>query len=149
MAFVILITQLIIPHRHYISGANVNWTEKGHRFSWRLMSRTKGGSITSFTVVDNDSDQEWRVNPKQYLTGRQYRKMSAESDLILFFAHYLKQEWAEKGFDNVSIYVRSKTRLNHRKYAPLINSEKDLTKVSRTFLVDKISESISPCHEHP
>ena len=148
LAFIILAAQLIVPHRHYVSGHNVNWTEKGHRFSWRLMSRTKGGSRSNFTVVDNESGERWNINPVNYLTGRQYRKMSAESDLLLFFGHYLEKEWNAKGYKDVSVYVNSKTRLNHRRPSAIISPEIDLTKVSRTFLVDKISDSMAPCHIH-
>lgn len=148
MALVILFSQLTVPHRHYLSGANVNWTEKGHRFSWRLMSRTKGGSITNFDVIDNTTKEKWNINPLTYLTRRQYRKMSAESDLILFFGHFLEKEWQGKGYSDVSVYVHSKNRLNHRKYAPLVDPNIDLTKVSRTFLVDRISLPMAKCPVH-
>lgn len=148
VALMLLCTQLIIPHRHYFSGANVNWTEKGHRFSWRLMSRTKGGSFCNFEIVNNENDEKWTVNPTEYLTRRQYHKMSAESDLILFFAHFLEKEWAKKGYDNVSVFVNSNVRLNHRQYASLIDREIDLTSIPRTFLVDRISQPIPPCPAH-
>lgn len=147
-ACLILLSQLIIPHRHYLSGANVNWTEKGHRFSWRLMSRTKGGSISNFDIVDNKTGEKWNINPMMYLTKRQYRKMSAESDLIIFFAHFLREEWHNKGHQEVSVYVKSRTKLNQRSYAPLIDGKTDLAKVSRTFLVDRISLPIGACPVH-
>ncbi|MEL7003418.1 MAG: HTTM domain-containing protein [Bacteroidota bacterium] len=148
LAGIVLGLQLIIPHRHYFSNANVNWTEKGHRFSWRLMSRTKGGSYSSFEVVDNETKESWNINPRAYLTGRQYRKMSAESDLILFFAHFLAREWKEKGHKDVSVYVNSRTHLNHRHSAPLIDREIDLVKVPRTFIVDRISLPIADCQAY-
>lgn len=57
IALIVLVSQLLIPHRHYFSGQNVNWTEKGHRFSWRLMTRTKSGSSSDFVVYHSESDQ--------------------------------------------------------------------------------------------
>ncbi|MEM9023992.1 MAG: HTTM domain-containing protein, partial [Bacteroidota bacterium] len=67
---VFMVIQVLIPHRHYFTGNNVNWTEKGHRFSWRLMTRTKLGSRAFFRVVDPASNRQWMVNPREYLTGR-------------------------------------------------------------------------------
>jgi hypothetical protein len=33
------------PLRHYAIDGDANWTEEGHRFSWRMMLRSKGGYL--------------------------------------------------------------------------------------------------------
>ncbi|WP_316930169.1 HTTM domain-containing protein [Leeuwenhoekiella sp. MAR_2009_132] len=35
--------QLELPLRHWIIKDDVLWTEEGHRLSWRMMLRSKGG----------------------------------------------------------------------------------------------------------
>lgn len=130
---------LIIPFRHLIHGNDVNWTEKGHRFSWRLMTRTKTGSSASFEVTDPETKKSWKIRWNDYLTPRQYRKLSGETDLIISFAHQLKKEWELKGYRRVIVKANVRTRLNGYKPAPLISPDLDLTTVSRSFLTDDVS----------
>jgi len=108
------------------------------------MTRTKSGSNSRFTVIDNVAGQEWDINPRQYLTGRQYRKMSAETDLVISFAHYLQDLWRAKGFEDVTIKAQINTKLNGRERQLLIEPELDLTRVKRTFLKDEISTKLKP-----
>lgn len=136
--------QLLIPHRHYLTGNNVNWTEKGHRFSWRLMTRTKQGSNSMFYVTDPKSGETWAVNPYDYLSRRQYFKMSAETDLVLVFAYYLEEEWRKKGYEDVVVKARIRTRLNRRKVQDLVPPDLDLTTCKRTLLRDNISTKLNP-----
>jgi hypothetical protein len=141
---VFIVLQLAIPHRHYLTGNDVNWTEKGHRFSWRLMTRTKSGSTSTFNVYDPASGQRWWIDPKEYLTPRQYRKMSAETDLVIAFAHYLEERWKEKGYADVVVRADVLTRLNMRKPQHLVPPDLDLTTVERTFICDPVSTELSP-----
>ncbi|MEL7147997.1 MAG: HTTM domain-containing protein [Bacteroidota bacterium] len=141
---------IIIPLRHFIVGTEVNWTEKGHRFSWRLMTRAKGGSIANFTVVDNQSGNEIAINPRKLLTRRQYRKMAAETDLVLCFAHFLRDKYTlEFGHSDVSVYSKVMTKLNGRQRNLLIDPTLDLSKVSRSFLVDRVSNPQQPRKQSP
>ena len=136
---VYLLLNLLIPHRHYLIDNDVNWTEKGHRFSWRLMTRTKLGSNSTFMITDNQTGEVWRINPRKYLTGRQYRKMSAETDLVIVFAHWLEAEWARKGHDDVKINGFINTQLNAHWKQLLIDPQLDLTQVKRTVWTDEVS----------
>ena len=136
---VIFVFHLVIPFRHYIFNNNVSWTEKGHRFSWRLMTRTKSGSSAYFSVIDKKTGKIWSINGHEYLTSRQYRKVAAETDLIISFAHQLKKEWAKKGFKDVMVKATVKTKLNGRKFAYLVPPDLDLTTVSRSFFKDEVS----------
>ncbi|MEL6558299.1 MAG: HTTM domain-containing protein [Bacteroidota bacterium] len=139
LSFFILIN-ILIPTRHFIVGTEVNWTEKGHRFSWRLMTRAKRGSSANFTVVDNNTGEKYNINERKILTSRQYRKMAAETDLVLAFADYLKGDYEKRlSHSNISVYATVLTKLNGRDKNYLIDPELDLTTVSRSFLFDKVS----------
>ena len=141
---IFLLVNLLLPHRHYLAESNVNLSEKGHRFSWRLMTRTKSGSASLFFVVDPKSKEQWAINPREYLTRRQYRKMSGETDLVLVFAHWLEEEWKKKGYEDVEVYGQINVRLNGRNVQYLVDPEQDLTKVSRSYVEDKVTMPLLP-----
>jgi len=141
--FIFLIIQLSIPWRHHFTGNNVNWTEKGHRFSWRLMTRSKSGSRSKFIVVDNKSGMKYAIKARKKLTGRQYRKMCAETDLVITFAHYLRDEYQTRlGHDDISVFATVHTKLNGRKRQLLFDPTIDLAKISRSLIIDNISNPL-------
>ncbi len=142
MAATTLFIIFMIPHRHYLIENNVNWTEKGHRFSWRLMTRTKRGSSSFFIVKSDQLTTPKRIKPLEILTRRQYRKMSAETDLIIAFAHYLQDKHAQEGHTNIEVRANVRTKLNGRKKGLLVDPDLDLTQVSRSILSDNISQPI-------
>lgn len=47
-----LAAQLLIPLRHLAIPGEVNWTDEGERFSWRMMLRNKEPGYLEFRVVD-------------------------------------------------------------------------------------------------
>ena len=52
--------ELGLPLRHHYFASDVNWTEVGHRYSWRMMLRSKQG-YGSYTVVDLATGAKERV----------------------------------------------------------------------------------------
>jgi len=48
---VYIISQIVLPSRHWLIEDHVLWSEEGHRLSWRMMLRTKSGS-SHFTILD-------------------------------------------------------------------------------------------------
>lgn len=117
--------QLLLPIRHYFIKDAVLWTEEGHRMSWRMMLRSRGGTI-QFKVVDKGDDSSTFIKLDNYLTKKQKRRIAAYPDFIWQFAQYLKREYAEKGKE-VSVYaVNSKVSVNGKPYRAFIDSRTDL-----------------------
>ena len=116
--------QLFLPVRHLFVKGNVFWTEEGHRMAWRMMLRSKSGSI-QFKVKDKTTGEEWKVDPYDYLTDKQARKLSVQPDMIWQFAQYLKQEYAQEGIE-VEIYAISRVSLNGSTSQPLVDAGVDL-----------------------
>ena len=133
IALVYLILQITIPFRHWCYPGNVNWTEQGHRFSWRMKLRTKDGWV-SFLVRDPKTGQVWTVDQDDFLDERQQRKMAGVPDMIHQFAQYLAQRWRERGHDGVRVEVRAFTSLNGRKHQLLIDPKVDLSSEPRSLL---------------
>jgi len=123
-----LIIQIALPIRHHFIADNVLWTEEGHRLSWRMMLRTKSGTI-SFSVVDKNTNKRIFIRLNDYLSKKQQRTVKSKPDVIWQFAQILKKDFASKGQD-VAVYATCSVKVNGRKYQRLINPEVDLGSVS-------------------
>ncbi len=123
---------LTLPLRHYLYPGNVSWTEEGHQFAWHMKLRGKQGN-TRFRIVDPQSNQEWFVNPADYLSKRQQRKMTTRPDMILQFSHHLGDLWAEDGFEHVEIYAIANACLNDHAFQPLIFPDVDLMQETQSL----------------
>ena len=137
-----LSSQIIIPARNWFYPGNVAWTEDGHRFSWRMKLRSKRGSAL-FRVTSADN-QTWTVDPRPYLTVKQQRKMPCIPDMVWQFGQFLEEQWAQKGYEDVSVTVDSQCSLNGRDRQTFIKADLDLTSVSRDELAVNWLE---PLHE--
>lgn len=119
-----LVIQIALPLRHWFLQDNVLWTEEGHRLSWRMMLRSKGGR-SSFKVVEKGTSDTIYVDKKKYLSRKQMRAINSKPDMIWQFAQYLKKDYAKKGMD-IEVYVEGKISVNDRPFTPLIDPKVDL-----------------------
>jgi hypothetical protein len=122
------VLQVALPLRTYLYGGNVLWHEQGMRYSWRVMLRSKFGSI-SYRVRLRDG-RELFVNPRKYLSSEQEREMSGQPDLILQLAQHVHGELAARGHGDAQVFVDAWVSLNGRKPARLIDPRVDLARVS-------------------
>ena len=118
------IVQLVLPVRHFFIPDDVLWTEEGHRMSWRMMLRTRAGTV-QFKVVDKETGESLTVPPGLYLSQKQLEKVSCYPDYIWQFSQFLKKEYAEKGQD-VSVYSKARVSVNGRPLAPFTDPKVDL-----------------------
>lgn len=119
-----MLVQLLLPLRHHAIEGDVLWTEEGHRLSWRMMLRSRGGT-SRFKVVDKATQEITQVDLDQYLTKKQRRKVGAYPDFIWQFAQHLKKEYQQKGQD-ISVFVTSYVQVNKSKRQLLIDPKTDL-----------------------
>jgi hypothetical protein len=59
--------------------------------------------------------------------------MSTQPDMILQFAHILKEHYRREGFQSPEVYVESHVALNGRLGTPLIDPNIDLAKEKESF----------------
>ncbi len=119
------LVQLLLPLRHHLIKDDVLWTEEGHRLSWRMMLRSRGGTVT-FQVVDKDTGNAEKIDLKEYLTNKQLRRIATYPDFIWQFAQRLKKEYAEKG-KTISVYaLNSRVSINGKPYRAFIDPKVDL-----------------------
>lgn len=123
--------QLLMPFRYLLYSGELFWTEEGYRFSWRVMLTEKAG-YTQFTVKD-ETGKQVVVNNTEFLTPLQEKMMSVQPDMILQFAHILRDHYAKAGFVSPQVYVDSYVALNGRKGQTYISPTTDLAKEHESF----------------
>lgn len=123
--------QLILPFRYTFYPDELFWTEQGYRFSWRVMLMEKAG-YAQFTVRDKNGRQVI-VNNENFLTPLQEKMMATQPDMILQYAHILRDYYAQKGFVAPEVYADTYVALNGRLGQPLINPNANLAQESESF----------------
>ena len=124
--------QIILPLRHWWIPGDVNWTEEGHRMSWRMMLRAKNGH-GSFTAVNDQTGQSEVVKLRDHLTAKQVRSVTRNPDMAWQFARYLKKYYREMGWSEVKVYANLKSSLNGSEFRQVIDPEVDLASAKRSF----------------
>ena len=125
--------QILFPLRYLLYPGNVAWTREGHRFSWR-MKLDDSRAEARFIVTDPGSGKRWEGDPNDHLRPRPSAVMATNPDMILQFAHYLQRAWADReGLPGVQVRAAVMCSLNGRTPAPLIDPERDLARVTRTW----------------
>ncbi len=122
------LVHVTVPFRHHLFKGDVAWTEEGHRYSWRMMLRQKRGT-GKFRLVFPDEDKPKIHYPSKQLSSRQYRKMITHPDMILQYAHYLRDSLQQIGKPDVEIYADIKLRLNQHKSQRYIDDKVNLAGV--------------------
>ncbi|MFT3681222.1 MAG: HTTM domain-containing protein [Ferruginibacter sp.] len=121
--------QLILPVRSWFFPGNVFWNEEGYRMSWKMMMRSKSGTVY-FKVVDTVSNRVWKVDPATQFKPVFVRWVAISPDITWQYAQRLKKDFAGKGFPGVKIYAISAVRLNRAAPLPLIDTTADLAHVN-------------------
>ncbi len=129
---VYLLFQLVFPFRHLAYKGDVNWTEEGHRFSWRMKLRTKDGE-TTFLIKQPATGRFWEFDPEGDLDPKQVEEMATRPDMILQYAHFLADAMRRKGRGEVEVHARSMVSLNGRPPQLLIDPAVDLARVERSL----------------
>lgn len=116
-----MLIQCLLPLRHWWLPGDVNWTEQGGRFAWRVMLVEKTGHAT-FYVQDKTNGREWIVFPADYLTDLQEKQMSFQPDMIMEFARFI----AAQSDTAVSVRVEAYVSWNGRSSRLLLDPTVDL-----------------------
>ena len=128
-----LAVQVMLPLRHHFIPGDVNWREEGHRLSWRMMLRSKGGTVR-LEAVNPVSGERERVRPRDFLTQKQASRLAGYPYFLWRFAQYVEAHYRARGWPEVEVYAtRSKVYLNGRDAAPLVAPTTDLTAVEWNY----------------
>jgi len=120
--------QILFPFRYLCYPEKLFWKEQGYRFSWRVMLIEKAGSATFF-VTDASTGKRGEVDNSQFLTPTQEKMMATQPDLILQYAHILKQEVESRGLINPIINAEVYVTLNGSKSKLFIDPDVNLVEL--------------------
>jgi hypothetical protein len=124
--------QVILPFRYALYPGELFWTEQGYRFSWRVMLMEKAG-YSQFSVAIPTEKKFFEVYPSSYLTPVQEKMMNTQPDMILQFAHFLRDEYAAKYHVSPQVYVQSYASVNGKGSRPFVNPEVNLATLKRGY----------------
>jgi hypothetical protein len=124
--------QLIFPWRYVLYPGNLCWTEEGYRFSWRVMLMEKAGTAT-FYVRDSKTNREGMVVNNEFLNPHQEKQMAMQPDMIVQFAHFLKEHYQQQGVTNPTVRAEVYVTLNAKPSQLLIDPNVDLTTIRDTW----------------
>jgi hypothetical protein len=120
---------LAVPLRHWFIPGDVAWTEEGHRFSWRMKTRSKVG-VVIFHALDRRLGTHEVIDGADHLTVYQTNKMATQPQMIRQFAQHLAAQRSGQGSGDWAVHVDARARLNHRPAQSLIDPSVDLVSVS-------------------
>jgi vitamin K-dependent gamma-carboxylase len=137
------LVQCLVPLRHYVYEGDVNWTDKGHKFSWRMKLRDKHGRAT-FLVLCADTGRFWQPPAQSLLTDRQARKMAARPHLILQFAKHLAHHARGVDIANPRVHACVEVSLNGRPFQPIIDPSVNLAHEARRMKLKEWTIPLDP-----
>ena len=105
VAYVLI--QLLVPMRYLLYDGKLFWNEQGYRFSWRVMLIEKAG-YTQFYIHDQKGRKKLIDNSK-YLSKQQEKMMSTQPDMILQYAHHLRDVYSD------TLIIEGKEKINLKK----------------------------------
>ncbi|QAA82438.1 HTTM domain-containing protein [Aequorivita sp. H23M31] len=116
--------QLGLPLRHWFFKDDVLWTEEGHRLSWRMMLRSRSGTLNVY-VADKENGNRERYDFSEILGHKQNASVRTKPDLMWQLAQKIKEVEAKKGRD-VAVYMEAFVSINHGPYFPFTDVNVDL-----------------------
>ncbi|MCH2202748.1 MAG: HTTM domain-containing protein [Fuerstiella sp.] len=123
--------QLLAPFRHFLYPGNVDWTEEGARFSWRMMLREKKVRL-DFSATHTETGQTVNIDLRPYLAGYQAPRLQ-DPDMILQFSKFLARQLKLSSADQVEIRASMLVSLNGRKPQTLIDPKINLASERRSL----------------
>lgn len=106
-----IIIQLLLPFRYLLYPGKLFWHEQGFRFSWRVMLIEKVG-YANFYVKSEDKNEKIAIDNTQYLNRTQIKMLNTQPDMMVQFAHFLKEKYSEFGYKNPKVYAEVYVSLN-------------------------------------
>ena len=129
---VFFVVQLTFPLRYLLYPHELFWTEEGYRFSWRVMLMEKMGQV-QFKVVEPATGRTRLINNDQFLTVLQEKMMATQPDMLVQFAHHLRDYYARPGQPAPQVFADSYVSLNGRLGHAFIDPTVDLAQQSEGF----------------
>lgn len=126
------LVQLLLPLRYLWYSSDVLWAEEGYRFAWRVMLVEKAAQATFYVHgYQNGILRVYTVDPEDFLTSFQAKRLCTQPDHIAQFARQLKTFYtARYGLKEVRVTADIFVSVNGRLSRRLVDADTDLSLVS-------------------
>lgn len=124
--------QLVLPFRHWLYPGQVDWTEEGSRFAWRMMLNDKVSAL-QLVAIDRAQQQQTLLNPRSVLTQRQVDKMSYDPEMLREFAVFAGRAIEADRGREIEIHAIVYCSLNGRRPQLLVDPTVNLAAEPRRF----------------
>jgi hypothetical protein len=124
--------QILFPWRFALYPGSLFWTEEAYRFGWRVMLMEKAGTAT-FYVKDTCTGKEGTVFNKEFLNDHQEKQMAMQPDMILQYAHFLKDHYQQKGLCNPEVRAEVFVTLNGQPGRLLFDPHLNLSEIQDSW----------------
>ena len=121
--------QLIFPFRHLTTPGWTAWHQEGHLFAWRMMLVQKNVQML-FEVKNSDTGETRYADPDDYLNVPQKFKLARNPDMILQYAHYIRDLVIKNAGFTPELLATIKVGINGREYKYLLKPNLDLSKLT-------------------
>lgn len=123
-----LLFHALFPLHVFFDFAGATWIDAEGK---PLNART---CASIFNVRDLAGESRWNVNPNTRLSPGQVRAASADPELVLQFAHHLKDLWWRKHSTEVVVRARVSCTLDGHGYGLVLDPQRDLAQLERSDL---------------
>lgn len=146
-ALVFLFVQILLPLRNHLWNSDVNWSEEGHRLSWRMMLRTKSGTLYYKLILGEEQKVAFHY-PEDVVGHRTAHTMASHPDMIWQYAQYLLAEYMKDGYEpqEIQIYALASLSLNGGPKSTFVDPSADLSQKKWSHW--KSSDWILPQKQH-
>ena len=124
--------QFTVPFRHLLYPGDVDWTEEGQRFSWRMMLCDKTPAMRLF-AIDKTTRRVMEIDPQRLLTKWQLDYVGYDPDLLVQFSQHLAAEFRRTKTLDVEIHAQLFCSLNGRRPQLLVDPHVDLASQTRSL----------------
>lgn len=116
--------QILLPLRHHLFKDKVLWTEEGHRLSWRMMLRTKSGTV-NIKVMDLITEKKIPFEISEMLTPKQQLRLPVRPDFLWQFAQKIKTQFQKEGKE-IAVYYDVFVSVNNGPYRRYIDPKTNM-----------------------
>ena len=120
---------VLVPLRSQFIGSDIHWAEEGYRFSWRVMTMEKSGSL-EFVVTDEKDRILASVAPESLLTPLQAAMARTQPDMVAQAAQEIARRELRVRGHPVRVRARARVCLNGRPSQWLVDPQIDLSRVN-------------------
>lgn len=108
---IFIFIQLLLPFRYLMYDGNLFWHEQGYRFSWRVMLIEKVG-YASFYIKAENIEEVIAIDNAHFLNKTQIKMLNTQPDMMVQYAHFLKEKYLSYGYKNPKVYAEVYISLN-------------------------------------